>query len=130
MNKTFTQQSCNQLAKTILAAVLLCLSLLLSPGAANAVGKPGPVAIQVKNIRCYPNPATSFVNLDMPAEYVNKSFSLQVFSFTGKKMYETNVTNPKLTITFSNEFYRGIYIYQLRDANARIIETGKFQVNR
>ena len=45
-------------------------------------------------------------------------------------MYEMNITSAKATITFSNDFYRGIYIYQLKDKDSRIVETGKFQVNK
>jgi hypothetical protein len=61
---------------------------------------------------------------------VNKNYALQVFSFTGKKMYETALTASKLTLTFTNDYYRGIYVYQLRDASGKIVETGKFQINK
>jgi len=63
-------------------------------------------------------------------KYVNKNYVLQVFSFTGKKMYETTLTTSKLMLTFSNDYYRGIYVYQLRDASGKIVETGKFQINK
>ena len=129
MNKNFTHQYFNYLIKTLLVAVMVCLTLLHSSNA-GAVNNSGMINMQAKTIKCYPNPAISFVNFDLPADYTNKNYSLQVFSFTGKKMYELNVTSAKLTITFTNEYYRGIYIYQLRDANGRIVETGKFQVNK
>ncbi len=45
-------------------------------------------------------------------------------------MYEMNVNTIKTTLTFTNDFYRGIYIYQVQDKTGRILETGKFQVNR
>ncbi len=130
MNKNFTHQYFNYLIKTLLIAAMVCLTLF-HPGTAGAVDNAGMINMQVKNVKCYPNPAISFINFDLPADYINKNYySLQVFSFTGKKMYEINVTSPKLTITFTNDYYRGIYIYQFRDANGRIVETGKFQVNK
>lgn len=128
MVKNSTHNLFSYSTKTLLVAILLCTSLLL--GAAHPINKSIESGIQVKSIKCYPNPAVSFINVELPAAYVSKGFSLQVFSFTGKKMYEWNVTNPKLTINFSNDFYRGIYIFQLRDANGRIVETGKFQINK
>lgn len=128
MNKIFTHQPFTYI-KTILIAVMVCCTLVLQPATAKAVSG-SPIGIQAKSIKCYPNPAISFVNFDVPADFISKNYSLQVFSFTGKKMYEVNVNTVKLTLTFNNEFYRGIYVYQLRDKDGKIIETGKFQVNK
>lgn len=84
--------------------------------------------LQAKIVKCYPNPAVSFVNFEFGTDVLSKNYSLQVYSFTGKKMYETNVTNAKITLTLNDEFYRGIYVYQFIDRSGRILETGKFQV--
>ena len=43
-------------------------------------------------------------------------------------MNEVRITEPKLTINLDDNYYRGLYIYQLRDKDGRIIESGKFQV--
>jgi hypothetical protein len=128
MNKNFTHKSFIYLTRTLPITIVVCFSLLLHPNVANAVSV--PIDIQAKTIRCYPNPAISFVNFDIPADYISKSYSLQVYSFTGKKMYEINVNTSKFTLTFTSEFYRGIYVYQLRDKAGKILETGKFQVNK
>ena len=45
----------------------------------------------------------------------------------GKRVYETKYTTPRMIISLNN-LYRGIYVYQLRDKNGVIIESGKFQV--
>ena len=45
----------------------------------------------------------------------------------GKKVFEVIKMLPR-TILFLEDFYRGIYIYQLRDKGGKIIESGKFQV--
>jgi hypothetical protein len=125
MNKIFTLKFFNNLTKLFLVAVLIFASAFKQPAITNPIG-----GIQAKTIKCYPNPAVSFVNFEFPDEYVSKSYILQVYSFTGKKMYETNISTEKTTLTFTNDFYRGIYIYQLQDKTGRVVETGKFQVNR
>ena len=42
-------------------------------------------------------------------------------------MFEAENVTSKTVIDLSN-FFRGIYIYQLKDQNGRIIESGKFMV--
>jgi Secretion system C-terminal sorting domain len=125
MNKIFTLKFFNSLTKILLVAVIICVSAFKQPEIANSIGD-----IQTKTIKCYPNPAISFVNFEFPDDYVSKNNIFQVYSFTGKKMFETNVNTAKTTLTFTNDFYRGIYIYQIQDKTGRILETGKFQVDR
>jgi gamma-glutamylcyclotransferase (GGCT)/AIG2-like uncharacterized protein YtfP len=43
-------------------------------------------------------------------------------------MYETRVQDTKITVQLDENYYRGIYVYQLRDIAGRLIESGKFQV--
>lgn len=81
---------------------------------------------QVKIAKCYPNPAVSVINF----EFSSNVSALQIYSFTGKKMSDISITSSKITVTLDNNYYRGLYIYQLRDKSGRIIETGKFQVVR
>lgn len=125
MNKIFTLNFFNPLTKLLLVAVIFCVSAFRQPEVKNSIGD-----IQTKTIKCYPNPAISFINFEFPDDYVSKNYVLQVYSFTGKKMYEMAVNNIKETLTFTNDYYRGIYIYQLQDKTGRIVETGKFQVTR
>ena len=83
-------------------------------------------AAKAEVIKCYPNPATSFVNFEFEKN-IDKSYVLQVYSFVGKKMVETPVTNNKITVTLT-DFNRGIYVFQLRDKSGETIVAGKFQV--
>lgn len=85
-------------------------------------------AIAVKIVKCYPNPAISFVNFDVDFTQVNKGNSIQVYSFSGKKLFESQIVAVRTTLTFNENYFRGIYVYQLKDKAGRIIETGKFQV--
>lgn len=80
----------------------------------------------VKTVKFYPNPASSFINFEF-AEYYNDSYTLVIFNFIGKKVEEIKVTDQKITVSLTN-FYRGVYIFQLRDKQGNIIESGKFQV--
>ena len=96
---------------------------VMSLGFVYAAGNNNNFLPQPKVVKCYPNPATSVVNFEFPAPY-----TLQIYSFTGKKMTEVAASANKVSVILNNDFYRGIYIYQLRDKTGRVIETGKFQV--
>ena len=69
-----------------------------------------PVA---KIVRYYPNPAISFITFDFQ-QSDNKSYTLQIYNFIGKKVQEVNKLTPK-TVVDLTDFYRGIYIFQLTD---------------
>lgn len=84
---------------------------------------------QVKVVKCYPNPATSIVNFEFLSE-VEKNSIIQIYSFSGKKITDLPVNGSKITVILDNSYYRGIYVFQLRDKNGKVIETGKFQVVR
>lgn len=88
---------------------------------------PGPFQTQVKIVKFYPNPATSLINFEFPNEY-NNNYVIQIYSFTGKKMAELPVSASKITVTLTNEYYRGLYIFHLTDKSGKLIEAGKFQV--
>jgi hypothetical protein len=79
-------------------------------------------------IKFYPNPATSIINFDFVNGY-DKNYNFQIYSFVGKKVFELNNITPKTKVNL-NDFYRGIYIFQLRDRNGKVIDSGKFQVAR
>ncbi len=80
----------------------------------------------VKFLKVYPIPATTVVSFEFERGY-DKSYSFQVYNFMGKKIEEIKAPN-QLIILSLNEYYRGVYIYQLRDRNGKMIESGRFQV--
>ena len=88
---------------------------------------PSPDAAQ-RIMKYYPNPATSFITFDFQQGY-DKSYNLQIFNFIGKKVQEVNNVTPKTTVNL-NDFYRGIYIFQLKDKNGKVVDSGKFQVSK
>ena len=79
-------------------------------------------------VKLYPNPATTFITFELPAGY-EKTHAIQVYSFMGKKVYETQTRSQKMTLDLS-DYNRGLYIYHLVDiATGKIVESGKFQVS-
>jgi Secretion system C-terminal sorting domain len=81
-----------------------------------------------KIIKFYPNPATSIINFDFQKGY-DKSYNFQIYNFLGKKVYEVNNVTPKTVVNLT-DFYRGVYIFQLKDKSGKMIDSGKFQVSK
>jgi hypothetical protein len=79
----------------------------------------------IKVARFYPNPATNVINFEF--KNLDKAYTLQIYNFLGKKLVSQLITNNKMSISLES-FYRGLYIYQLKDATGGIVESGKFQV--
>jgi len=52
-----------------------------------------------------------------------------VYNFLGKVVYEQKNISPRTTINL-NEYNRGVYIYQVRERDGKIMESGKFQVSK
>lgn len=79
-------------------------------------------------IKFYPNPAISFITFDLQTSS-DKSYDMQIFNFLGKMVFEQKNIAPKTTINLT-DYSRGVYIYQLRDHDGKILESGKFQVSK
>lgn len=78
-----------------------------------------------KVLKSYPNPATTIINFDISKGSSN-FYTLQLFNFMGRKVGESVGSSER--ISFLDGFYRGVYIYQLRDRSGKIVDSGKFQV--
>ena len=79
-------------------------------------------------VQFYPNPATSYIIFDL-SNASEKNYTLQIYNFIGKKILETKIVNAHTNINLES-FYRGLYVYQLRNKAGQIVESGKFQVSR
>ncbi len=84
----------------------------------------GDVKTKITNF--YPNPASSFINFEF-SKPLEKGHTIALYNFIGKKVSEIPVSGSKITVSLDG-FFRGIYVFQLRNRNATIIESGKFQV--
>lgn len=83
----------------------------------------------IKVQRFYPNPATQYIQFEFD-KTVDRSYTLEIYSFIGKRMTASIINDSRMTIYFDDSYYRGLYIFQLRDRTGRIIESGKFQIIR
>ena len=79
-------------------------------------------------VKFYPNPATTVITFDIQKGY-DKGLDIQVYNMLGKMVYEQKNVPSKTTINL-NDYNRGVYIYQLRDHDGRVVESGKFQVSK
>ncbi len=87
---------------------------------------PQPGMIDIKVVKFYPNPATSVINFEFQKQ-ADKNLTLQIYNFIGKKVFEITNTFQKNAVPLT-DFYRGVYIFQLRDKAGRVVESGKFQI--
>ena len=108
----------------------LIITLLLSFTAKSQERDPAPTTQEAtsKIIKFYPNPATSIINFDFQRDY-DKSYNFQIYNFLGKKVFEVNNVTPKTVVNLT-DFYRGVYIFQLKDKSGKMIDSGKFQVSK
>jgi hypothetical protein len=83
---------------------------------------------QVRIVRFYPNPATSFINFEFKKPS-NDQYRFRVFNFLGKKVMELPKINGNSRVDLA-DFTRGIYIFQVMDQHGKVIESGKFQVEK
>src|SRR3954463_13939340 len=95
--------------------IYLILFIFTSMVATAQGGKPEISAdqVEVKVMKFYPNPATSVINFEF-LKKLDKNYTLQIYNFVGKKVVEVLDVTQK-TVVPLNDFFRGVYIYQLRD---------------
>jgi hypothetical protein len=79
-------------------------------------------------VRFYPNPAVNFITFEMKKP-VEPGTAIHVFSFLGRQIAQVPVNAQRVTVNVS-DYFRGVYVFQLRAPSGRIIETNKFQVSR
>jgi hypothetical protein len=110
---------------------IVLLMVFFSAAGASAQGRltPFPDNGTAATVRFYPNPATSFITFEDFSKKYDKNFTIQLFNFLGKKVQEFTLADQKNIVNVT-DFFRGIYIYQLRDPSGKIVESGKFQVNK
>jgi hypothetical protein len=83
-------------------------------------------AVNAKLVNFYPNPASAAITFEFNKTYEG-SYSLQVFNFMGKKVFDIKKLPTRIIINL-DDFFRGVYIFQLRDKMGTVVQSGKFQV--
>jgi hypothetical protein len=107
--------------------ILLSIILLNTSRAFSQAKGPLPDP-EPKIIKFYPNPAISFITFEIEKS-ANKTYALQIFNFLGRKVKDVSDITPKTVVNLS-DLGRGIYIFQLKEANGRIYDSGSFQINK
>lgn len=113
--------------RRILPILSFILLIAIQSQAQTARSTPATVTSD-RIIKLYPNPATTYITFDLQKGY-EKGLSIQVYSFLGKKMFESQNAPPIVTLALA-EFNRGLYMYHLIDITGKVIESGKFQVTK
>jgi hypothetical protein len=107
--------------------ILLSIILLTSIQAKSQVNRPMPDQDH-KVIKFYPNPAVSYITFELAKE-ANKTFTLQIYSFLGRKVKDIPEVADKTTVQLS-DLTRGLYTFQLKDEAGRVTDSGIFQINK
>ena len=108
---------------------ILSFILLITLQSQGQTARSTPVSIASDRIiKLYPNPATTYITFDLQKGY-ERGLSIQVYSFLGKKMYESQNIPAKINLDLT-EFNRGLYMYHLINISGKVIESGKFQVTK
>ncbi len=81
-----------------------------------------------KIVKFYPNPANDIITFDIN-HVVEKGYSIQIYNFLGRQVLVMPISTTHVTIVLT-DFFRGIYVFQVRDKHGTIIESNKFQVNK
>ncbi len=111
------------------AFYIITFILLTTTGAMAQSARPNGSGqdVRVKLVRFYPNPATTIINFEFQQDLTLSNYSFKVYNFIGKKVLELNNITSR-TVVNLNDYFRGVYIFQLTDRNGQIVESGKFQV--
>ena len=107
---------------------LLCFLFFIASGEVKSQQRFNSPYEETKATRFFPNPAANQITFNFEKGY-DKNYSFLIFNFIGKKVFEIPALTASTIIDLSN-FYRGIYIFQIRDRTGRIVESGRFQVAR
>lgn len=107
--------------------ILLTLAFVCLVLAAGAQVKRISMGDNVKRTSIYPNPARSFVQVQY--RFLSAPQTLVIYNFLGKKQLEVQQPGANVYVDLT-EFKRGLYVFQFRDKNGRILDSGKFQVEK
>ena len=128
--KKFLLFCANKVKFVLVKRILLLISIiLLTAVTSKGQSSREPSPEQTPRImRLYPNPATTFIKAEFQRNF-DKGYTLQIINFIGKQVYEAKNVNSTTTLDLSG-YNRGVYIYQLKDAAGKVVESGKFQVSK
>lgn len=107
---------------------MLCLGIIYSSNT-NAQTLFESSFTEPRLVKFFPNPATTFIQFDFSNKLDLSGMNFKIYSFIGKKVFESSLLSTR-TIVNLNDFFRGVYIFQLTDRNGRVVESSKFEVQK
>ena len=107
---------------------ILLVVLLASTGYSQKIPASVEAASEKSKVHFFPNPASTTITFEF-AVPIERGYSLQVYSFLGRQVATVAVVNNRVSVNVS-DLMRGVYVFQLRDNNGRVIASNKFQVSR
>ncbi len=114
--------------KTNIFIISICFSILFATQSKAQSVFESPFT-EARLVKFFPNPATTFVQFDFSDKIDLSGMNFKIYNFIGKKVFESNQLTSR-TIVNLNDFFRGVYIFQLSDRNGKMIESSKFQVQK
>lgn len=110
---------------TLFLTCVLCFMSLIGMAQTTTPqpGTEGPAKI----VKLYPNPASTTINFQIQQHNNDRSYDLIVYNFLGKKVDQVKNMNNRTAVNLDN-YYSGVYIFQLRDQRGNLVESGKFNV--
>lgn len=79
-----------------------------------------------KVVKAYPNPATTKIFFEIQRNN-DKVYEIIVYNFLGKKVDHLKNLANRTSLPLDN-YYSGLYIFQLREKDGTLVESGKFNV--
>jgi N-acetylneuraminic acid mutarotase len=81
--------------------------------------------IAYNNIKLYPNPAYSHLNIDFNDFNKILGYNVEILNTAGKTVYNANVTQKTVTIDLATWTGKGLYFVNIRDGAGKLLETKK-----
>jgi hypothetical protein len=75
--------------------------------------------VEVNEIKCYPSPASDFLNIELP-DGINAR-EISIYNMTGQKLISSNCRLPKTTLNVGN-FNPGIYLLRVEGAGKQFVK--------
>ncbi len=113
--------------KTSTLILIMVFSLFTSIGKAQSDKSLPNTEGGSKIVKLYPNPATTVITFEVQQHNNDRLYDLIVYNFLGKKIDQLKGISSKTTVSLDN-YYNGLYIFQLRDQRGNLVESGKFNV--
>ncbi|MEZ2442148.1 hypothetical protein QFZ51_001590 [Chitinophaga sp. W3I9] len=113
--------------KTSTLILIMVFSLFTSIGKAQSEKSQPATEGGSKIVKLYPNPATTVITFEVQQHNNDRLYDLIVYNFLGKKIDQLKGISSKTTVSLDN-YYNGLYIFQLRDQRGNLVESGKFNV--